>query len=82
MFYNCHKLSVEDILKNKVVDRHNAEFSFAQNLLDNLGIPHNEVLDKKLLDYINEKVNNEMLSKMISADTGFQISFVKDPVTL
>jgi hypothetical protein len=39
MFFNCKKASIESVL-SKSISRERTEISFMQNLLDNLGYPH------------------------------------------
>lgn len=82
IFFNCHKQSVLDVL-SKPIKRDYAEVSFSQNLLDNLGIPHELKIDvkdimenKRVKGFLDE---NPDYKKMIPDG---QISFVKNPKTI
>jgi hypothetical protein len=43
MFFNCKQSSIQNVLK-KPAARDRTEISFSQNLLDNFGFPHDQVV--------------------------------------
>lgn len=81
LFFNCKKDSVEEVLAGSV-QRDYVEVSLAQNLLDQLGIPHEVKID------IDEFLEDPMLAGKIEKDikskipSGVEIYFTKDPKTL
>ena len=87
LFFNCKKSSVEDVLAAPV-DADISEINFSQNLLDNLGMPHEVEID---LDRLKTKLGPDFtfMDKKILDQPGRMemipsgvLRFTKDPVTL
>ena len=77
LFLNCHAKSVEEVL-SKNVKRDYFETSFSQNLLDQLGMPHELNYE---LDELKEKIvqlDQEVKDMIPSA----RVRLTKDPITL
>ena len=78
LFFNCKKDSVEEVLAGNV-QRDYLEVSLAQNILDQLGIPHEIKLDlDETMDQLAQI--DPDVKKMIPS--GVEIYFTKDPKTL
>ena len=87
IFFNCKKSSVEEVLAAPI-DPDMSEIGFAQNLLDNLGMPHEVEID---LDRLKTKLGPDFtfLDKKILDQPGRiemipsgVLRFTKDPVTI
>ena len=79
LFFNCKKDSVEEVLAGNV-QRDYLEVSLAQNILDQLGIPHEIKLDlDETIDTLAESLDEDV-KKLIPS--GVEIYFTKDPKTL
>ena len=78
LFFNCKKDSVEEVLAGNI-QREYLEISLAQNILDQLGIPHEVKID---LDELKEEIAEipDDVKKLIPS--GVEIYFTKDPKTL
>lgn len=78
LFFNCKKDSVEEVLAGNV-QRDYLEVSLAQNILDQLGIPHEIKIDlDEMMGEVAEIPND--VKKLIPS--GVEIYFTKDPKTL
>ena len=74
MFFNCKAGSARDALEQQV-PRDEVRFSASQNLMDNLGIPHQQVIDPTLLFEEHEEALNLFMP-------GLRFRFVREPEIL
>lgn len=97
LFMNCHSDSIKDAL-NKELRSGYAEFSFYQNLMDNMGMPEEIEFDiEDLMGHWlvrNAQTNKGTKGPLVQIaeiflisygyDTNFRlhVSFTKDPITL
>lgn len=83
MFFNCKKASIESVL-SKPIGRDTTEFSFMQNLLDNMGFPHeisfttDEFYEKAIERGSIDPVEDSQKEMAM----GTTIRLTKDPLTL
>jgi hypothetical protein len=84
MFFNCKKGSVQEVLNKPPIGRENTEVNFAQNFLDNLGIPIENYIDKTLVDRMQHENVRAKIKSALPLDSlpPTQIRFMKDPEVL